>query len=260
MLDNAAKYTEPGGRIELSLEGDATHAVVRVGDTATPIDPEFLPHIFELFAQGAQTVNRSHGGLGIGLTVVKKIVEMHGGSIDVDSKQDRLGNEFVVRLPRVGGQRELALQGESGTPSSHSMHLRVLLVEDNQDAAESFAVLLRMRGYDVRLAFDGKDGLQTAETLKPDVIVLDIGLPDMSGYDVCRTIRKQTLGDQMRIVALTGWGQEDDRRQSTEAGFDAHLVKPVEEQALVSLIRESLKKLSSDVGVVRCAGYRVRGG
>ncbi len=233
LLDNAAKYTEAGGSVELSLRREDGAAVIRVRDTGVGIDPALLPHLFELFTQGERTLDRSQGGLGIGLTVVRKLVELHGGTVEVSSPGRGQGSEFVVRLPAVhAGQPERSPPSSAPSTAPRS----ILVVEDNRDTADSLAMLLGMEGHEVVVAHDGDEGLRKAEALRPDAILLDIGLPGISGTEVCRSIRARPWGGEPVIVALTGWGQEQDHQRSREAGFDAHLVKPVDHAEVFALL------------------------
>jgi PAS domain S-box-containing protein len=236
LLNNAAKYTEPGGQIWLTAEQAGEEAIIRVRDTGIGIAPEMLPRIFEMFMQVASTHMRAQGGLGIGLTLVKTLVEMHGGSVSARSEGLGRGSEFSVRLP---------LRAESRHPVSASLELppvppvpqqRILIVDDNVDAAESLALLLQLEGHEVQVAHEGKAALALVEKHLPDLAFLDIGMPGMDGYELAQRIRRQPQFQKMFLVALTGWGQEEDRRRTREAGFDHHLVKPVEPEALRQLL------------------------
>ncbi|HEY6869340.1 MAG TPA: ATP-binding protein, partial [Novosphingobium sp.] len=232
LLENAAKYTDPGGEIALRLVRSASAAAIVVDDNGAGIDEALRPHVFELFTQGPRTLDRSEGGLGIGLTVVKTIAEMHGGTVEIESRAGG-GTRFTVRLPLAPAEVPAPVER---TPSATAGSLRILVVEDNIDAAESLAALLRLAGHHVELAHDGAEGLAAANRQQPDAIVLDIGLPTMSGHEVGRVIRAEEWGRHVPIIALTGWGQEDDHLKSREAGFDAHFVKPVEPDALLALL------------------------
>ena len=243
LLDNAAKYTPPGGRIALEVSVDGRRAVIRVTDNGRGIERHLLPHVFELFTQGARTLDHSQGGLGIGLTMVKNIVEMHGGTVEARSAGEGCGSEFIVRLP-IAPTREAA-----GSPkradAAGTRDLRLLVVEDNPDTAETLAMLLRMEGHDVEIAYDGGEGLEKANRLRPEAVLLDIGLPTMNGQEVCRALRQQAWSSRVPIIALTGWGQEDDHRMSREAGFDAHLVKPVDPAEMLHLLASLLSRDAS---------------
>jgi PAS domain S-box-containing protein len=237
LLHNAARYTEPGGRVWLSAGRHGDEAVVRIRDTGIGIQPEMLARIFDPFVQSERAVDRAQGGLGIGLTLVRKLVELHGGRVRAHSDGPGTGSEFEVRLPALpSGDGEAA---ENGRPAGRFAPRRhVLIVDDNVDAAESLALLLRLHGQDVRVTHDGPSALQAAAEDRPDVVLLDIGMPGMDGYEVCRRLRQQPHLDGVRVVALTGWGQDEDRHRSREAGFDLHLVKPVEPHELQQVIAE----------------------
>ncbi len=229
LLNNAAKYTEEGGRIHLSVEQVAREAVLRVRDTGVGIPADMLTSVFELFTQVKSSLSRSQGGLGIGLTLVRSLVDMHGGKVQAMSDGLGQGSEFVVRLPLVPAP----LAPTPALPDERERRTRVtpqriLVVDDNADAAEMLAMLLRQRGHEVRTACNGPDALEAVRARPPDVVLCDLGMPGMDGLEVaCRLC--QDFGTQRpRLVALTGYGGEEDRRRSREAGFDAHLVKPVD--------------------------------
>jgi signal transduction histidine kinase len=238
LLSNACKYTERGGRIQLMVAREGADAVIRVRDTGIGIAPEQLPRIFDLFAQVDTSLERTQSGLGIGLTLVKTLVELHDGSVDVSSEGLGRGSEFVVRLPALVDQpAQPSHQLPSGDQES-TMRLRVLVVDDNRDAAHSMAMLLELNGHHVHTAFDGESAVTDAAALQPDAILLDIGLPGLNGYEAAKRIRAAQGSRRMALVALTGWGQDEDRRRSEEAGFDAHLVKPVDHVELSKLLTE----------------------
>ena len=234
LLNNASKFTGRGGRIWLTVERTAGQVAIRVRDTGIGIAPDHVTRIFELFTQVDKSLERQTSGLGIGLTLVKTLTHMHGGTVEAHSAGPGQGSEFVVRLPTI----DVAPPPEpSAVPVPETAAaLRVLVVDDNRDAADSLALLLRFRGHEIAVAYDGREAIDAAEQFQPDAIVLDIGLPGLNGYDVARRIRGQHSGGRPYLVSLTGWGQEDDRRRSVEAGFDAHLVKPVEIDALMQLL------------------------
>lgn len=237
LLNNSAKYTPRGGRIWLEALRDGSETVVTVRDTGIGIRPEMLPRIFDMFTQGDRSLDRSQGGLGIGLTLARRLVEMHGGSIVARSGGPGMGSAFVVRLPLAGDRPKAVAQPPSlGVQEPTPLSLRILVVDDYRDAADGFGVLLRLLGNDVRTASDGLEALRIAAEFHPDVVLLDIGLPGMNGYDVAREIRKQPWGESILLVAVTGWGQEGDRRLSKDAGFDHHLVKPVDPAVLIRLL------------------------
>jgi signal transduction histidine kinase/ActR/RegA family two-component response regulator len=238
LLNNAAKYSMEGGHIFLTVERDRGEAVVRVRDTGVGIPAEMLQQVFDLFTQVDRSEDRSQGGLGIGLTLVKSLVEMHGGSVTAHSDGPGRGSEFTVRLPvliEVGSADSgLGMNRRRAESSAR----RILVVDDNGDAAESLAMLLRMMGNEVRTTHDGPAALEAARAYRPDVVLLDLGLPRMSGYEVCRRLREEQFANGPLIVALTGYGQDEDRRRTNEAGFDHHLVKPVDPDELREVLVE----------------------
>jgi PAS domain S-box-containing protein len=235
LLNNAAKYTEQGGRIWLTAEREGEAVVIRVKDTGVGIPAEMLPRVFELFTQAERSLERAQGGLGIGLTLVQRLVQMHGGSVEARSEGPGKGSEFVVRLPAARAGDEGAPGAGEGGQAPAAPRSRILVVDDNRDAADSLAVLLRLMGHEVHTAHDGLEAVGAATVLRPDVVLLDIGLPKLNGYDAARRVR-QERGEGVMLIALTGWGQEEDRRLSREAGFDYHLTKPVELGALQQLL------------------------
>jgi PAS domain S-box-containing protein len=238
LLNNSAKYTARGGHIELRAERQGNDALLSVKDNGIGIAADHLPGLFQMFAQVHSARDRAQGGLGIGLTLVKRLVEMHGGNVDVKSAGLGLGSEFIVRMPLLVDVPDAAVpvkQVETPAPRSS---LRVLIVDDNRDSADSLAMLLRIMGNDIRTAYDGQRGVEEAEAFRPNVVLLDIGLPKLDGYEACRRIREEAWGREMVLIAVTGWGQEDDRRRSHEAGFDYHLVKPVDPHALMNMLAD----------------------
>jgi PAS domain S-box-containing protein len=246
ILNNAAKYTEEGGRIRLSAERQGSDVIVSVKDSGIGIAAEMLPRIFEIFSQAKPALVRSQGGLGIGLSLVKGLVELHGGSIVARSGGPGQGSEFAVRLPvaaETPGQ-ELARPGKDDGQLPVPKR-RVLIVDDNRDSADSLAMLLRLMGHEVGTAYDGEQAVEAAEDLRPDVGLLDIGMPRLNGYDACRRIREQPWGQGVFLIALTGWGQEEDRRRTEEAGFNHHIVKPVDPVALMKLLASLSSKDAS---------------
>jgi signal transduction histidine kinase/ActR/RegA family two-component response regulator len=232
LLNNAAKYTEDGGTIWLNVARDGDELVFRVRDTGIGIQPELLPQIFDLFIQADQSLDRSQGGLGIGLTLVRRLVELHGGSVQAFSAGPNQGSEFVARLP-VLAEAPPAANGEAAPPFAAGTY-RVLIVDDNADAAESLALLLQTMGQVVQTAHDGVTALDAVERFGPDVVLLDIGLPGMNGYEVARELRRRGLSNVL-LVALTGYGQQEDQARAREAGFDHHLVKPTDVTRLPEL-------------------------
>jgi PAS domain S-box-containing protein len=237
LLTNAAKYTPEGGRIRLTARRDGGDVVVAVTDTGLGIPAEKLPSLFEMFFQVDGTLEKSQGGLGIGLSLVRRLVEMHGGTVGASSPGANRGSEFTVRLPVLDWRPgpPPAAEPPAGRPLRGATR-RVLVVDDNRDAAETLAMLMEVTGHEVRTAHDGEAGVAAAGEFRPDVILMDIGMPKLNGYEAARRIREQPWGQGVLLVALTGWGQDDDRRRSDAAGFDAHLVKPVDHAALTKLL------------------------
>jgi signal transduction histidine kinase len=235
LLTNAAKYSEEGARIDLSLEESNGDAVIRVRDTGLGIPREMLPRVFELFTQINRTLDRAEGGLGIGLTLVRSLVEMHGGSVSAHSDGIGKGSEFTVRIPRLKGGG--AAEGVAPSVPAPAAARRVLIVDDNVDAGDSLAELLRLGGHTVEVARSGPLGIAAARCFRPEVALLDIGLPGMSGYELAARLKAEPVGAGLMLVALTGYGQEDDRKRSAEAGFDHHLTKPADLTALTAILR-----------------------
>ena len=238
LLNNACKFTDVGGRISLAVEREGAQVAIRVTDSGVGIAAEHLAGIFEMFTQVESSLERSRSGLGIGLTLVKTLVEMHGGTVEAHSDGVGRGSEFVVRLPVTVDVSEPLLfpAAPQQFDVSPVVRRRILIVDDNKDAAEWLATLLSLSGHETHVALDGVDALKAAERISPDAVLLDIGLPRVDGYEVCRRMRAQPWGRELMIVALTGWGQEEDRQKSREAGFNTHLVKPVDEEVLMNLL------------------------
>jgi PAS domain S-box-containing protein len=234
LLDNAAKYTPHGGRITLSVEAGADEVGVRVRDNGIGIPEHMIGQVFDLFTQVDGSLEKSQSGLGIGLTIVKRLVEMHGGRVAAHSEGPGKGTEFIVRLPRLASAP--APDNLPHASSPRGPHRRILVVDDNRDAAESMAMMLEIIGHETSMAHDGHQALEVAEAFRPDTILLDIGMPGMNGYETCRRLRETPRGRDMVVVALTGWGQDEDRERSREAGFDHHLTKPVELATLQALL------------------------
>lgn len=236
LLINAAKYTDPGGHIQLETATEGTEVVITVRDDGIGIAPEMMPRLFTLFSQAASALDRSEGGLGIGLALAQGLAKLHGGSIEARSNGVHQGSEFIVRLPIAApspGTSEPIIGSAASVPGEA---LKVLVVDDNQDAADTCRMLLELSGQCVNIAYTGSQALELAEGFEPDVILLDIGLPDMSGYELARKIRAAGWGERVFLIAVTGWGQEEDRRRALEAGFDRHLTKPIEGVALEVLL------------------------
>jgi signal transduction histidine kinase len=247
LLHNAIKYTPSGGRIAVSASSEGEQVIVRVKDNGIGIAAESLQTIFELFLQLEAPGTRSAGGLGIGLSLARDLVRLHGGSIEAHSAGAGLGSEFVLQLRRavepaaltesVAAPEKVAALGASG--------IRVLIVDDNTDAATSLSYVLTLAGYHTTVAHDGKRALEVAETLRPAVVLLDIGLPGMSGRDVARRIRAAQGGQDVRLIAVTGWGHESDRARNLEAGFDAHLTKPIDPEMLLHHIAQAVARTTA---------------
>jgi signal transduction histidine kinase len=237
LLNNAAKYTNNGGRIELDAAREGQDAVIRVKDNGIGIEPAALGQVFNMFFQVDASLERAQGGLGIGLSLVKSVVELHGGSVAALSTGIGQGSEFVVRVPAEPAEAGMpAANVDAGEPDETTVVRRVLVVDDNRDAAESLALFLKIGGHVVATAFDGEEALAAAETFRPDVALIDLGMPKLNGYEVCRRIRASEWGRAITLIAQTGWGQEEDKRRTREAGFDAHLVKPTDPAAVLHLI------------------------
>jgi signal transduction histidine kinase/CheY-like chemotaxis protein len=242
LLTNASKYSPQGSCIDIAIDGSATEASITVRDTGVGIDPQLLPHLFDLFLQGDRTLDRSQGGIGVGLTIVKLLVEMHGGNVRVSSAGLNKGSEFQIRLPRVGA-RSGSHDDSPQVPVKQVRPRRVLVVEDNLDAAESLRAVLRTEGHDVEVLQDGAAALARLEDFRADIVLLDIGLPRMDGYMVAHAIRERFAlsGRQPRLLALTGYGREEDRNAALKAGFDAHLAKPADPRRLLQMMAEELR-------------------
>ena len=232
ILDNAVKYTDRGGRISVSAATDSEDAVVTFTDTGVGIDPAVLPGIFGMFVQAEQSPGRVRSGLGIGLALAKRLIELHEGSIEARSDGTGTGASFIVRLPLLA---EAPVHVSSAAPTRAAGRCRVLVAEDIPDAAEMMRLMLGYMGHDVRVAADGVQALDIARQFDPDVVLLDIGMPRMDGYEAARQIRA-ALGPRVVLVALTGWGQEQDQRRAYAAGFDHHVTKPAEPDVLEALI------------------------
>jgi signal transduction histidine kinase/ActR/RegA family two-component response regulator len=236
LLTNASRYNHQGGHIALSAALDGGEVVVRVRDSGIGIPADQLGAVFEPFFQVRDAASRESGGLGIGLSLVKRLVELHGGSVAAASAGAGHGAEFTVRLPVVRATGVPAPARAAAAPAAAGR--RFLVVDDNVDAADSLALLLELSGHVVHKAYNGPDALVAARTHRPEVVILDLGLPGMSGYDVCRRLREHDAGQALLVVALTGWGQPGDRERTADAGFDAHLVKPVDQDVLMAVVRQ----------------------
>jgi PAS domain S-box-containing protein len=248
LLNNAAKYTDEGGQIWLTLESEDRQAVLRVRDTGVGLPQEMREEVFGLFTQVDRSSDRAQGGLGIGLTLVRRLVEMHGGRVEAFSEGPGRGSEFVVWLPLLSeAPPSEPPQPHSRPQSSGRGQRKILAVDDNLDAANTLAMLLRILGHDVRTAHDGPSAIEAAQAWRPDIVLLDIGLPGMDGYEVARRLRALPDLRACILVAVTGYGQEEDRRRSANAGFDHHLVKPVDPQALTELLAECAPRRAAAV-------------
>jgi signal transduction histidine kinase/CheY-like chemotaxis protein len=241
LLNNAAKYTGPGGRIAVTAERETGMVLVTVQDSGIGIPAEKLTQVFEPFTQLDHSLERSRGGLGIGLALARRLVEMHGGTIEAHSPGPGAGSQFVVRLPLSARQGGLgAVTSAVRLPTPAVARYRILIADDNNDSATSLGILLNDAGYEVRTAGDGVQALETASQFRPNIALLDIGMPKLNGYDVARQLRAQPWGRQMRLIAITGWGGAEHRQQTTQAGFDHHLTKPVDPAALTELLASML--------------------
>jgi signal transduction histidine kinase/CheY-like chemotaxis protein len=236
LLHNACKYTPQGGRISLTVAQENHEACIRIADNGMGIPRDMLEKVFDMFTQVEPPQRGAQSGLGIGLSLAKRLVELHGGTIAARSEGVGKGSEFVVRLPVLAQAPELLRPPKTPSPAPPR---RVLVVDDNLDAARSLARLLKLEGHDAEVAHDGMEAIEKAAAYKPEVILLDIGMPQMNGYDACRKIREEPWGERIKIIALTGWGQQEDRRKTRDAGFDAHLVKPVDLETLREMLTDN---------------------
>jgi CheY-like chemotaxis protein len=235
LLDNACKYTKRGGLLRLTAELYGEQVVVTVQDNGIGIATDVLPSIFDMFTRADHSLERDQGGLGLGLTLVQRMVQLHGGTVSAFSAGRDQGSRFTVRLPVLSSVTTVVVH-DAEPRVSPAERYRILVVDDNRDASESLATLLRLTGHETLTAYDGKQAITAAASFRPDVVLLDIGLPQANGYDVARELRTQSWGRGALLIALTGWGQEEDRRRSQDAGFDAHIVKPVDHAYLVRLL------------------------
>jgi CheY-like chemotaxis protein len=234
LLNNSCKYTRPEGFVSVTAERLDGEVLVKVKDNGAGIPLEKLDSIFDMFMQVDRSSERSQGGLGIGLTLVKRLTEMHGGSIEAKSEGEGRGSEFIVRLPVLIQPKAAAQPAPENLEAAPGR--RILIVDDNRDSADSLAMLLEITGNQTYLAHDGEEAIEAIEQYRPEVVLLDIGLPKLTGHEVCRWVRGKSWGKDIVVIALTGWGQEDDRRKSEEAGFNGHLVKPVDYDKLLELL------------------------
>ncbi|MES2758940.1 MAG: response regulator [Pseudomonadota bacterium] len=243
LIDNALKYTPPGGQIDIAVAHDdaADQVVLTVRDTGVGIAPDLLPHVFDVFVQGSISIDRSQGGLGIGLSLVRRLVELHGGSVSAHSDGPGSGSTFVIRLPRAAAGSSAAPRNTTGIDSGKPT---VLLIEDNEDGREMMATMLGAYGYSVQQAADGLQGVQMAHAGAPDVALVDIGLPGIDGYEVARRLRHDAATQGIKLIALTGYGLAEDQRRVLEAGFDLHLVKPVDINNLLDAINNATQAVA----------------
>jgi CheY-like chemotaxis protein len=238
LLTNAAKYTPHGGRVSIGASREGGDVVLRVRDTGIGIAPEVLPRVFDLFVQGRQAIDREQGGLGLGLTIVRNLVERHGGHVTAESGGPGLGSEFVVHLPLVEAaavSQAVAAPSVAREQVSYTIS-RILIVDDNEDAAEMVAMALQFRGFETRVAYDGPEALRVAAEFRPHAAFLDLGLPVMDGYELAARLKELPDLHRTRLIAVTGYGQDSDRRRTAEAGFHHHVVKPVDLDMLVTLV------------------------
>ncbi len=238
LLSNAAKFSPEHALIEVRAETHGSQVVVSIRDQGVGLSPEELPQIFDLFMQADHSLDRSQGGLGVGLTIVRRLVEMHDGEVEARSDGLGRGSQFIVRLPRYEGSEEPGRESSSSAQNP-SASRRVLVVDDNADAADSLTLYLRMAGHEARTAYDGPSALAALEDFAAEIVLLDIGLPHADGYVVARSMRERFSRTALRIYALTGYGRGEDRARALESGFDGHLVKPVDPEALLQLIESA---------------------
>lgn len=237
LLTNAAKYTDPEGQIRVTARREANDVVIRVKDSGIGISAVALPRVFNMFSQVHSTTDRSEGGLGIGLALAQGLIELHGGTIEASSTGLGFGSEFTVRLPRRAVTETPGPANNSTANPSITPRRRILIADDNRDSAETLAALLRLEGHEVTSVHDGPVALSVFNQIKPDVALLDIGMPGLTGYEVARKMRQTSAGASLKLIAITGWGQDIDKERAHAAGFDHHLTKPVDPQRLAELLR-----------------------
>jgi len=243
LLNNAAKYTDAGGQLQVSVEREGEDAVIRVQDNGMGISAHMLQKVFDLFTQASRAIDRQSGGLGIGLALVRRLVALHGGRVSAHSAGLGRGTEMIVRLPIGIEPRPASVPSpepeESTAPAFRSG--RILIVDDNRDAADSMALSVQLAGHTVSTAYDGQEGLQLAFAFAPDLVLLDLGMPGLNGFEIAQRIRREAWGQRLTLIALTGWGQEQDRRRTKEAGFNAHLTKPVSPSELLTVLATAMQ-------------------
>jgi len=250
LLNNSAKYSEFGGLIVIHVEHDEHSVTATVSDKGIGIEPEMLPRVFEMFTQAGRPESHPQEGLGIGLTLVRRLVELHGGTVVAQSEGIGCGSQFIVRLPLEEGSETLEAQpravlARNPEPDEARDGLRILVADDNRDAVASLAMMLDLGGHEIRTAYDGIEALAIADEFQPEVVLLDIGMPRLDGYATARQLRRRRWAQGLVIVALTGWGQDEDRRRSNDAGFDRHLVKPVDPAVLRRILEEYMQNQAS---------------
>jgi CheY-like chemotaxis protein len=236
LIGNASKYSHPGARIRVAARQEQDTLVMTVADEGIGITEDALPHVFEMFSQASQARSRAQGGVGIGLALVKGLVELHGGTVSASSGGKGQGSRFEVRLPLTQQPPPPARPEPSSPPASVEALRRVVVADDNHDGADSLAMMLRTFGCEVRTAYDGAGAIDAFDAMRPDVVLLDLGMPGVDGFEAAREIRRRPGGAGALLVAMTGWGQDADRQRTREAGFDAHLVKPVDPVTLRALV------------------------
>jgi CheY-like chemotaxis protein/anti-sigma regulatory factor (Ser/Thr protein kinase) len=248
ILHNAAKFMDPGGRIQLIVRREGQSVAITIADTGIGIAPELVPRIFELFTQVHSKSERAQGGLGIGLALVRRLTEMHGGSVSVHSDGQGRGAAFTVRLPVMASPLAVvSSQRKDPGVIPEIEPQRILVADDNHDAAEALSLQLQLAGHDVRTAHDGAEAIAIARTFDSDIVLLDLGMPKMDGYEAARELRlRSTEGRRLTLIALTGWGQQQDRDRTADAGFDAHLVKPVAEAQLFNALAAAAGKRKTE--------------
>lgn len=251
LVSNAAKFTPQGGTIEVSAEREGDTVLLSISDDGLGIPGDRLATIFEPFGQIDRSLETGYRGLGLGLTLVKALVELHGGTVEAYSDGLGKGSRFSVRLPVAGHEAPVVVSLEAPLSRSPAVRRRVLLCEDNRDVARSVARLVRVFGHEIRVAFDGREALQIGSEFRPDVVLMDIGLPGMNGYDVGREIRSRPWGSALALIALTGWGSEKDKLRALEAGFDEHLTKPVESHVLEAALRDGTDRFVASTAAPR---------
>ena len=237
LAGNAVKYTPAGGSIRISVGTEKGDAVIRVEDNGIGIPADLLPHIFDLFVQGERSLDRTEGGMGVGLAMVRRLVELHGGSVEASSFGPDRGSRFTVRLPAIPAPSTMSESGRPVDPRG-AQRLTILIVEDHRDALETLKMVLSAAGHEVQGAVNGQEAIEFASRLRPDVAIVDLGLPEMDGYEIARRLRLRDETRDVRIIALTGYGSPQDRKRVSEAGFDAHLLKPLDYEKLTSLLQD----------------------